>query len=118
MNTMIYTHCKPALLLDTVGGDREVFLELAEIFVRESTECLAHLTSAAQAGNIVQMGYQSHSLKGTVGPLGANTLTAMLFAIEEECSRKECVCDKQRLARILTELQQVNREMQHYIAHL
>lgn len=117
MTTTPYTHCQPDFLLETVGGDREIFLELAEIFARESNDGFARLTLAAKAGDIGQMGYQSHSLKGTVGPLGASALVDMLFAIEEECEQRQCVCDDQRLACIEQELQQVQREMAHYVAH-
>ncbi|MEC5218307.1 HPt (histidine-containing phosphotransfer) domain-containing protein [Actimicrobium sp. GrIS 1.19] len=118
MTAITYHHCQPDQLMELVDHDNQVFLELTEIFMRESTEIFAHLRTAAAAADQAQMGFRSHSLKGTVGPLGADALVEMLLAVELECSKKQCTCDVDRIAAIHHELQQVKDEMQHFINKL
>ena len=115
MNSIHYTHCQPGLLMENVGGDRGIFLQLAEIFRHESVAIFEQMRAAALASNYEQLGRQSHSLKGTVGPLGADKLVEMLVEIEDECSSKQCVCDEKRLAEIADALQYVGTELQHFI---
>jgi HPt (histidine-containing phosphotransfer) domain-containing protein len=117
MNLPQYSHCQPGLLLETVGDDREVFLQLVEIFMRESAEKCELLRLAAAAADFEQLGFQSHALKGTVGPLGARALVQMLLLMEDECGRKQCICDAERISMIDEELSHVRREMQQFIAH-
>lgn len=118
MNSTHYTHCQPGLLLENVGGDQEIFLQLAEIFRNESADIFERMRAAALASNFEQLGRQSHSLKGTVGPLGADSLVDMLVEIEEECHGKRCVCDEKRLAAIADALHHVGVELQQFIDNL
>ncbi len=114
MTSTSYRHSQPGMLLETVSGDLEVFLELNAIFTREGASKFEQLCLAAAAGDLEQLGYQSHSLRGTVGPLGADALLQMLLDLENECERKQCICDQKRLSVIEEELNQVRREMQQY----
>lgn len=118
MTSHEYSHCQPELLLDTVGGDQEVFLELAGIFMSESDTKFDKLRAAAAAADLQQMAYFSHSLKGIVGPLGALALMEMFFSIERECQSGACRCDDKRLSVIGDELDLVQREMRRFIERL
>jgi HPt (histidine-containing phosphotransfer) domain-containing protein len=108
-------HCHPELMLENVGGDREIFLQLAEIFKHESVKIFGQLQLAARTLDVDDLGRQSHSLKGTVGPLGADGLIKILIQIEDECNRKQCQCDANRLASISNELTQIGAELQDFI---
>jgi HPt (histidine-containing phosphotransfer) domain-containing protein len=111
-------HCMPELLLETVDGDKEIFLELAEIFFREGDGKFSGLKAAAAAGDLGKLGHESHSLKGVVGPLGAAKLVEMLQALENDCNQGKCVCDAVRISGIDEELSQVRTEMQEFMARL
>jgi HPt (histidine-containing phosphotransfer) domain-containing protein len=106
------------MLLETVGDDQEVFLQLVDIFNSESAEKLANMRQAATASDFTALGHHSHALKGTVGPLGADALVQMLIQIEDECDRNECSCDEQRLQVVESELSQVRSEVQQFVAKL
>jgi HPt (histidine-containing phosphotransfer) domain-containing protein len=108
-------HSHPELMLENVGGDREIFLQLAEIFKHESVKIFGQLRFAARTLDFDELGRQSHSLKGTVRPLGADDLVKMLVQIEDECNRKQCQCDAGRLALINDELGHVGAELQDFI---
>ena len=117
MSTSQYMHSTPSLLLETVGDDREIFLELAEIFMRESTEKLEKMQEAAKAGDLVALAHHSHALKGTVGPLGADVLMQELIDIEAECNAKTCNFDEHKQLFLITELNHVCRELQEFIVN-
>ncbi|HSY29246.1 MAG TPA: Hpt domain-containing protein [Burkholderiaceae bacterium] len=102
-------------MLEIVGGDREIFLQLAEIFRRESVAIFEKMRSAAGMHNFKELGDQSHSLKGTVGPLGADELVKMLLQIEDECNELQCICDENRLSKIDNELSQIQIELQQFV---
>ncbi|HXA47836.1 MAG TPA: Hpt domain-containing protein [Burkholderiaceae bacterium] len=108
-------HCQPELMLENVGDDRDIFLQLAEIFQRESVKIFGEMKAAASALDFEQLGRQSHSLKGTVGPLGADKLVEMLIQIEEECNRNQRVCDENAIAKIDNELAHVQMELQQFV---
>ena len=118
MNSSHDSHCQPELLLEGVGGDHGIFLQLAEIFNRKSAVIFKQMQAAAAVSDFAQLGRQSHSLKGTVGPYGADKLMEMLIQIEEECDTRQCVCDEKSLATIEQELNQVRVELQQFIDRL
>ena len=108
-------HSHPELMLENVGGDREIFLQLAEIFKHESVKIFGQIQLAADTQDFDELGRQSHSLKGTVGPLGADDLVKILVQIEDECNRNQCQCDANRLASIRNELAHIETELQDFI---
>ncbi|HEY8022982.1 MAG TPA: Hpt domain-containing protein [Burkholderiaceae bacterium] len=108
-------YCEPSLLLDMVGGDREIFLQLTGIFMRDSTEQFAKITLALAQGNLQELGFHSHALKGTVGPLGAELLLAMLIRIEEDCKRQECEFATRTVPEIGRYLEGMREEVTRFI---
>jgi HPt (histidine-containing phosphotransfer) domain-containing protein len=118
VNHMKYKHCNPEMLLETVGDDKEVFIELADIFLSESISKYASLQRAALTSDWKTLGYESHSLKGTVGPLGADVLFHLLETIEIECDQNNCICDQQRLSVINSELNHIRAEVGHFVNYL
>lgn len=118
MDATRYTHCQPGLLLETVGEDREIFLQLVDIYVDESAEKLKKMRQAATASDFEQLRQHSHALKGTVGPLGAEALMQMLIQVEDECDRKQCQCDEARMLSIERESDLVRQEVRDFVAHL
>ena len=109
-------HCSPQILLEMAGEDREIFLQLLDIFFRESREQFAKMKSAAEANDLVNCGNHSHSLKGSVGTLGANRLVQMLQTLEDDCHQKRNKCGAERISMIREELNRVRIEVQNFVA--
>jgi HPt (histidine-containing phosphotransfer) domain-containing protein len=112
---MHFEHSRPMELLENVGDDKEIFLQLVDIFRRESAVIFERMREAARVRNLSDLGRQSHALKGTVGPLGADQLVQMLLDIEDECKRGDCVCDEFRLTGVEDELKSVGAEIEDFI---
>jgi hypothetical protein len=111
-----YLFCRPAELLETVGGQRAIFLQLVEIFKRDGAEKLADMRQATLQGDLARLAFSSHAFKGTVGPVGCDPLIGELVRIEEECRRGQCSCDERVFAGIELQLRQVENELQRFIA--
>jgi hypothetical protein len=95
-----------------------VFLQLVDILVRESAEKLGGMRAAAAASDFERLGFLSHALKGTVGPVGADALVQMLLAVENACNRKQFNFAGQNLLMIERESENVQKEVQHFAAQL
>ena len=111
-----YEHCNPTMLLEVVGNDKEVFLELVDIFLSDSLEKLKEMEAAVQAQDAGKLEYTSHSLKGTVSPLGAEALTQMLQDIETESCKFQRLCSSERLAQVSDELHLTRQEVMRFVA--
>ena len=117
-NTPVYHVCQPALLLDAVDNDQAVFLELAEIFRQETFSRYEDIARACRAGALNDMGFEAHSLKGTVGSVGAQTLVALLQDIEHAGLRHHRACTEAQLAQLQTLLQGARDDMARFVAAL
>lgn len=115
MTLLRYNHCQPAQLLEMVGNDQQIFLELANIFMHEGIKTFKKLRIAANALDMKELSYESHSLKGTVGPLGAEALMQMLISIENECKCLQYVREEKKISLIEEEIGHVRLEVQHFI---
>ncbi len=115
MTSMPFMHSHPQILLENVGDDKETFLQLAEIFRRESVSILTQMRESCGKSDLVALGRQSHSLKGTVGPLGADQLVQMLLDIEDDCVKGKYVCNEKQLAQVEDELRMVGSELTSFI---
>lgn len=110
-------HCAPEILLEMAGENSDIFIQLIEIFFRESRNQFTEIKSAAAIGDIVKCGNHCHSLKGTVGALGADNLVQMLQKLEDDCNQKRGDCGAARIAMLSDELHRVRTEVQKFIAH-
>ena len=109
--------CAPENLFEMAGENSEIFLQLIEIFFRESRNQFTEMKSAAAIGDMVKCGNYCHSLKGTVGALGADNLVQMLQKLEDDCHQKRGDCGTARIAMVGVELHRVRTEVQKFIAH-
>jgi HPt (histidine-containing phosphotransfer) domain-containing protein len=110
--------CEPRLLLDIVNGERAVFRSLAEILKRETLLRFDAIVAAAAAGDARAMGFAAHSLKGTVGTVGAARAVAQLLALEQAGLREERVCDAAAQANLRLELQAIRDEVDDFLSRL
>jgi len=70
------------LALDQMGGDAQLLDEIAEMFVKDSTDYLQNLRDAAQNGDTQGMSRSAHTLKGALGYLGARRAQSAAQALE------------------------------------
>jgi hypothetical protein len=61
------------------------------------------------------MGFAAHSLKGTVGTVGAVRMMAQLMAIEHAGLREGRVCDAAQVEGLRQELQAIRREVADFL---
>lgn len=110
-----YRCCKPWLLLESVDGERETFLELARIFRNETVSRYEDIAAAAEAGACGDMGFEAHSLKGTAGAVGATELMALLQDIEHAGLKRGQPCSAEQLARLRQLLQLARDDMDAFL---
>ena len=118
MNASEYRHCRPADLLDTVGGDRNTFMLLVDIFKRDTAEKLAWMREALAQGNRAQLAFNTHAMKGTVGPTGAAQLLQQLVSLEAACRDAQGGYSEQTLDNIELQVGQVREELEQFAANL
>lgn len=114
----VYRCCQPSLLLDAVEGDRAVFLDLAQIFHQETVARFEDIARASAAGALRDMGFEAHSLKGTVGAVGATALVALLQQIEHAGLKHLRECTAPELAQLQHLLQLARDDMDTFAATL
>jgi HPt (histidine-containing phosphotransfer) domain-containing protein len=114
----VYRCCQPALLLEAVDGDRAVFLELAQIFQQETVARFDDIVRASAAGALSDMGFEAHSLKGTVGAVGATGLVRLLQDIEHAGLKHAQPCTPEQLAQLQQLLQLARDDMASFVATL
>ena len=114
----VYRCCQPGLLFDAVDRDAVIFLDLAQVFHQETIARFDDIVRASAAGAFADMGYEAHSLKGTVGAVGAQALVALLQDIEHAGLRHHRPCTGEQLAQLRELLQSARDDMARFVADL
>jgi HPt (histidine-containing phosphotransfer) domain-containing protein len=70
-------------LLDRLGGDETILLEIVKIFLEDTPQLLASMESAEAAGDAKTLRRLAHSLKGSAGTVGATALQASALGLEQ-----------------------------------
>lgn len=71
-----------ATLLDRVGDDEALLVEIANIFLDELPGMLNEIRSAVESGDAKRLEHSAHTLKGSVSNFGARTATQAAFELE------------------------------------
>ncbi len=116
MSASEYRHSRPADLLETVGGSRDTFMLLVDIFKRDTAAALATMRQALASGDRTQLAFDMHAMKGTVGPTGADSLSQQLIVLEAACGDPQGVCDDSTLADIERQVTQIREELERFAA--
>ena len=72
------------LALDRVGGDEELLDEIVDLYLGEYPALLSEIQKAVQSGDAPSLYRSAHTLKGSLGTLGAEE--ALQRALELEMS--------------------------------
>jgi two-component system, sensor histidine kinase and response regulator len=70
------------LALDRLGGDEELWNEISKLFVQECPQMLRQLQAAVAAGDAHALMETAHSLKGSLGTLGAEDGALLALDLE------------------------------------
>jgi HPt (histidine-containing phosphotransfer) domain-containing protein len=70
-------------LLSTVGGDRALARELAQIFLQELEPRMREIASAIRDGDASRLQFGAHALRGSAASLSATQVAASAGALEE-----------------------------------
>jgi HPt (histidine-containing phosphotransfer) domain-containing protein len=89
-----------AAALERVGGDEPLLVELITIFFEEYPKFAARLTQSLSQKNFIALREAAHSLKGSLGYLGATDGEALALAVE----RASMGCNPERAAALLAQL--------------
>jgi two-component system sensor histidine kinase/response regulator len=69
-------------LLNRVGGDEELFVEIVQLFLGDCPVRLAEIRAAVDAGDAEAIRMSAHALKGSAGNLSVNALMAAARTLE------------------------------------
>lgn len=105
-------------LLQNLGGDRELLLEVLGIFASEVRNMFSAVRDAAKCKDAAALEHSAHSLKGSVSIFGARTIVEVSQKLElmgrnhnlentDEC----CGLLEVELARLGSELAQLERDI-------
>ena len=72
-----------AALLDRVGGDEQIFLELCEAFLADAPKRLESIRAAVAAGDARTLQREAHALKGAAGAFDALDVVAVTRQLEQ-----------------------------------
>jgi signal transduction histidine kinase/CheY-like chemotaxis protein/HPt (histidine-containing phosphotransfer) domain-containing protein len=76
-------------LLATVGGNRELAGELAEIFLQELTPRMTDIEGAIKSGDAERLRFTAHALRGSAASLSAVAVSASAESLEVMAKRGE-----------------------------
>jgi two-component system sensor histidine kinase/response regulator len=105
-------------LLENLGGDRELLLELLDIFASEARTMFSRVHEAAKCNDAAALEHSAHSLKGSVSIFGARTIVDVSQKLElmgrnQDLANADDCCSflDLELARLESELAQLERDI-------
>jgi HPt (histidine-containing phosphotransfer) domain-containing protein len=72
-----------ALLMERVGEDEGLLLEITDAFLQESVPMLEQLQRMVDEGNIKNVERLAHTLKGSISIFGIDSVTGAALKLEE-----------------------------------
>jgi CheY-like chemotaxis protein len=91
--------------LKAMGGDRELFGEMVEMFQEDSPQHLQCIKEALAQGNAKEVRHRAHMLKGMIGTFAAEPAKQAASQVEQLAGKDECSGAVVELERALGELQ-------------
>jgi CheY-like chemotaxis protein len=95
-------------VLEGLGGDRELFVDVLQLFLQDSERLLQKIQAAGEAKDPVELGHSAHALKGSIANLSSGP--AHQYAAELERMGKSGECDS--ASEVIAKLQDALRQLQ------
>jgi two-component system, sensor histidine kinase and response regulator len=99
------------LALDRLGGDEELWNEIGKLFAAECPQMLAQLQTAVAQGDARAVMETAHSLKGSLGTLGAEDGALLAMDLEMMGRNGALGASAEALARLEEMLEALAREL-------
>jgi two-component system sensor histidine kinase/response regulator len=111
-------------LMENLGGDLELVLEIVSIFTTETGPMLTAVREAAKRHDATALEHSAHALKGSVGVFGARAAAEVSQKLElmgrnHDLANAEDTCGllDSELARLGTELAALEKDLRAEKAH-
>jgi two-component system, sensor histidine kinase and response regulator len=72
-----------AALLDRVGGDEQIFVELCDVFLDDAPKRLELMRAALAAGDARTLQREAHAFKGSAGAFDARDVVTVAGQLEQ-----------------------------------
>jgi HPt (histidine-containing phosphotransfer) domain-containing protein len=112
-----YLHFDPGYLFEVVAGDREVYLQLAHLFLDQSEVKYQRLRKACLGGEWSVAEKECHTLKSMAGQMGAHDLMSLLAGFEMACRERRTpmidLCNE-----VDIQLRSACREIRHFVSRI
>jgi two-component system, sensor histidine kinase and response regulator len=76
-----------AALLDRVGGDESIFVEVVRVFLEDAPGQVQSMDAALGDGDMTTLRRLAHTMKGAAGTVGAVALQGASLALEQAIDR-------------------------------
>lgn len=101
-------------VMERVQNDKELLIELIEIFLEDCPGKIKGLREAARSNNRQQVADIAHSLKGSSGNLAAKRIATLFLQIEQKGKND----DMTNIPQILDEIEGHLKDLKSYLEHL
>jgi len=95
--------------LRRLGGDREIYNELMELFFDQSTQQVEQLKEAVKSHEANRVEKIAHSIKGAAANLGVLVVQKSAFELEKIGNEKRLDEAEQTLNQLINELERVKQ---------
>lgn len=104
------------LALERIGGDEELLREIAGIYLSEYEPVLEEIRTAISTGNCEQLMRTAHTLKGSLGTLGAEAGAKIAYALETQGRHEQLNNPERLLSELEGELYRLRGELEAVVA--
>lgn len=105
----------PALALEMLGDDQELFAELLELFMTEAQSWIADIDRAIKVQNAANLNIAGHKFKGAAANLGAKMISETAFELELSGRNSDFVTASDALSRLLRQYDMLKTHMETYL---
>jgi signal transduction histidine kinase/HPt (histidine-containing phosphotransfer) domain-containing protein len=103
-------------LLDKARGNRDFLKKLFAVFVDQQPGKIAEMRQSLDGGDLVQVGFMAHTLKGGAATMGAEVLKDRAFELEKAAKAGDSGLAAREIEQMLGELDQTIRAMKDFIS--
>jgi len=101
--------------LQSVDGDRELLVEMAELFLEESGRLLEEAGQAIQAGSASGLHHSAHTLKGSVANFAAEEAREASLQLEMMGRSGNLAGAQERYEGLVAEIRRVEADLREFI---
>lgn len=109
--------CRFPGALRRLGGDMDLFRELAAYFIEDAPELLRAIHAGLAAGNSQDVQRAAHSLRGLMANFDAEQAMAFASSIEQLTEKGQLPLVPTALAHLESEVRSLRGALQEYAAH-